>query len=169
MPPIVDAAGEVSEGDRSPPFVTGIGLKPPRHDRSPRHRSLLARPHRHPHPRTGPRASSRHHVHLRAPGRGRARAQHNRRHRGRPASPLPAPDKTVPGAAAAQNNDRLRAHHPARPHQGQTAALATGASRDTRHCWRSLVRTHMGGREGFGVRHRHRGRTFPSQIACLFY
>ena len=169
MPPIVDAAGEISEGDRSPPLVTSIELIPPRHDRSRRHRSLLARPHRRSHARTGPCASSRHLVRLCALGRWRARAQHNRRHRGRPASPLPAPDETVPGAAAAQNNDRLRARHPARPHQGQTAALATGASRDTRHRWRSLVRTHMGGREGFGARHRHRGRSFPPQIACLVY
>src|SRR5712691_8291123 len=35
---------------------------------------------------------------------------------GRPTPALPAPDQTVPGAAAAQNHDRLRARHPARPH-----------------------------------------------------
>ena len=149
-----------------PPFSSYIlELISPRftpNDRSRRHRSLLARPRpyrcAHLRTRTRARARARARARIRTARRWRRRSvlvrlrglrvrtDNDRGHRGRPAPALPSPDETVPGAAAAQDNDRLRTHHPARSHQGQAASLATRPPRDPRHRRRSLVRPLVGGR-----------------------
>jgi hypothetical protein len=161
IPPSIEIAADVSEGNESNLFHNSFVCgSTPCDDRSHRHRAILACPRRCAHTRARDRSTTRHHIHLCAP---RRRAHnHPRRPRRRPASALPAPNETVPGAAPTKDNDRLRHHHPSRSHKDQAAPLATGAPRDSRHCGRPLVRACLGGREGLGARHCCRGGPCPA-------